>query len=464
MIQKFLKNTYVKTALVIICSGGILIVLSNLIMKSKLGDGLAAINNTLMPIYIGMVLAFLFYPIYNRVVKFTFFRLIKRSERDFVPIGAGVINPSDRHDFPSPEEKRSCLKGAKFFATLVCLILLLGISSLLIYSLIPQLFAGTRTFLETFPQRVNDILAWSNEHFTRYPEITDAINQIANARASEIAAWIQEAVFKMDTSSIAQLLSTGLVSVISIVFNIFVGVLIMVYLLNSKDKLFAIGRKIIAATCSERRANSIYEFVTIFNDTFIKFVIGRIIDSTIIGVLTYICLEIFDFSLAPMIAVIIGVTNVIPFFGPFIGAIPSVIILMFEDPMQGLYFIPLILIIQQIDGNIIGPKVVGNAIGIDSFWVLISVLIGGGLFGFLGMALGVPVFALIYRYVDKYTVRKLIDKEKDIATTDYYSLEQYGIDSSELSLHKVQKSVYSIFKRKAKPSEEEKDQEKKIDD
>ena len=165
-----------------------------------------------------------------------------------------------------------------------------------------------------------------------------------------------------------------------------------------------------------------------------------------------------------MIAVIFGVTNVIRFFGPFIGAIPSVIILMFEDPMQGLYFIPLILIIQQINGNIIGPKVVGNAIGIDSFWVLISVLIGGGLFGFLGMALGVPVFALIYRYVDKYTVRKLIDKEKDIATTDYYSLEQYGIDSSELSLHKVQKSVYSIFKRKAKPSEEEKDQEKKIDD
>ena len=155
-----------------------------------------------------------------------------------------------------------------------------------------------------------------------------------------------------------------------------------------------------------------------------------------------------------MISVIVGVTNIIPFFGPFIGAVPSIILLLTEDPMDALYFAIIILIIQQIDGNIIGPKVMGNAIGISSFWVLIAVLVGGGLFGFGGMVLGVPVFAVIYRYIDKLTIRQLKQREKPTATSDYVSLEAYGIDEKEIGADPVQKKsepvIRKIRKRKKK--------------
>ena len=154
-----------------------------------------------------------------------------------------------------------------------------------------------------------------------------------------------------------------------------------------------------------------------------------------------------------MLSVIVGVTNVIPFFGPFIGAIPSVFILLLENPIDALYFVIIIIVIQQLDGNVIGPKIVGNAIGIGSFWVLISVLIGGGLFGFPGMALGVPVFAVFYRYADKLMISSLKRREKDTHTSYYYSLEPYGLEDDEVELEpekKQQQSLFSKFRKSKK--------------
>ena len=154
-----------------------------------------------------------------------------------------------------------------------------------------------------------------------------------------------------------------------------------------------------------------------------------------------------------MLSVIVGVTNVIPFFGPFIGAIPSVFILLLEDPIDALYFIIIIIVIQQLDGNVIGPKIVGNALGISSFWVLISVLIGGGLFGFPGMALGVPVFAVFYRYADKMMKNNLKRREKNTHTEYYYSLEAYGLEDDEVELepdNKKQQSWFSRFRKEKK--------------
>ena len=189
----------------------------------------------------------------------------------------------------------------------------------------------------------------------------------------------------------------------------------------------------------------LYEFASIVNETFIGFIVGRIIDSFIIGVLCFIVLKICAIPFALMISVIVGVTNIIPFFGPFIGAIPSVFILLLEDPIEAVYFVIIIIVIQQLDGNVIGPKIVGNAIGISSFWVLISVLIGGGLFGFYGMALGVPVFAVIYRYADKLTMASLRRKDKNTDTAYYFSLEPYGLEDDEVDLSTEKKKEASFF-------------------
>ena len=257
--------------------------------------------------------------------------------------------------------------------------------------------------------------------------------------------------------NIATVISSGVTTAVKYVLNAIIGLLIMIYLLNYKEKLFAICRKIVAATCGQKRQDRLYEFADIVNETFIGFIVGRIIDSFIIGVLTYVVLKIVDMPFTLMISVIVGVTNVIPFFGPFIGAVPSVILLLTEDPMEALYFLIIILVIQQLDGNIIGPKIVGNAIGISSFWVLIAVLVGGGLFGFMGMAFGVPVFAVIYRYVDKLTTRQLRQKEKATATSDYYSLEAFGIDEEEIAIEPEKKKEESIFKKFGKNKDKDKE-------
>ena len=256
------------------------------------------------------------------------------------------------------------------------------------------------------------------------------------------------------------MVSNGVLTAVKYVANAFVGLLIMVYLLNYKERLFAIMRKLVNATCSTKRKARLYEFASIVNETFIGFIVGRIIDSFIIGVLTCIVMKIFGIPFALMISVIVGVTNVIPFFGPFIGAIPSVFILMLEQPIQALYFVIIIIVIQQIDGNIIGPKIVGNAIGISSFWVLISVLVGGGLFGFYGMALGVPVFAVIYRYADKLMMASLKRKEKNTDTAYYFSLEQYGIEDGEVDLNPEKKKEGSFFDRLKKKKSDQADSRK----
>mgnify|MGYP002511994712 CR=1 FL=1 len=154
-----------------------------------------------------------------------------------------------------------------------------------------------------------------------------------------------------------------------------------------------------------------------------------------------------------LIAVIIGVTNVIPFFGPFIGAIPTGLMVLALDPGKTIWFVIFIIALQQLDGNVIGPKIVGNALGIGSFWVLVSVLIGGGLFGFPGMALGVPVFAVFYRYADKLMTNSLKRREKNTHTSYYYSLEPYGLEDDEVELEpdrKQQQSWFSRFRKEKK--------------
>ena len=276
------------------------------------------------------------------------------------------------------------------------------------------------------------------------------MDNVANAGTSDIIRWAREHILEGNAVSIANMVTSGVTTAVTYVFNAVIGLLIMVYLLNCKERLFAICRKIVAATCGQKRKDRLYEFADIVNETFIGFIVGRIIDSFIIGVITYVALRIFNIPFAVMISMIVGVTNVIPFFGPFIGAVPSIILLMLEDPKSALYFAIIIIVIQQLDGNVIGPKVVGNAIGISSFWVLIAVLVGGGLFGFAGMAFGVPVFAVIYRYIDKITTRSLKNKDKATDTSDYFSLEPYGIDDDEVAVSPPAKKGESIFKKIAR--------------
>lgn len=432
MLRKFVKSPYVKASIAVIVSGSILIMLSNVLNKTKFTAGIAIVNKTLMPVYIGVFLAFLLCPIYNRLVKEIYTRLkALRSE----PLQTPVIMCKGQKPPKSPDKISTMRKNlviAKVAATVVSMFILIGFIAVVAYFALPQIIKSVINLVNTMPERLSEFSAWSGEHLERFPQIKKWINDGANAGTSQIIKWLQENAFKENFQDIAALVSAQIMKVIIASMNFFIGILISIYLLNYKETIFADTRKIIAATCSEQKARNLYEFQKIINETFIGYIVGRILDAIVIGILTYVCMTIFRMPLAPLIAVIVGVTNIIPFFGPFMGAIPSFCLLMLENPIQALYFIILILVIQQLDGNIIGPKIVGNAIGISSFWVLIAVLVGGGLFGFLGMALGVPVFAVFYRYAGKLTNSRLRKLDKIVDVRSYTDYAKFGVEKGEI--------------------------------
>ena len=180
------------------------------------------------------------------------------------------------------------------------------------------------------------------------------------------------------------------------------------------------------------RANIIVETVRKSNEIFGGFISGKILDSAIIGVIAYIVLAIMKMPDSILIAVIVGVTNIIPFFGPFIGAIPSFVIIVLQDPMKGIYFLIFIVILQQIDGNIIGPKILGDSTGLSSFWVVFAIMVFGGLWGFPGMLLGVPIMAVIYYIVQRSISYFLKKRGLSDQTSEYIYLTRVDKNTNEL--------------------------------
>lgn len=203
--------------------------------------------------------------------------------------------------------------------------------------------------------------------------------------------------------------------------NALIGIIVAVYLLASKEKLIAKLKKMLSAVLNRRHYVNFVNLMRFTDKTFGGFIIGKLIDSVIIGLLVFIVMSIIGMPFTPLISVIIGITNIIPFFGPFIGAIPSAFIIFIADPKMTLWFIVMILIIQQVDGNIIGPKILGNSTGLTSLAVLIAITLAGGFFGFAGMILGVPAAAVICALVRQKTDEKLRQKNAETSLDFYYN-------------------------------------------
>jgi len=207
----------------------------------------------------------------------------------------------------------------------------------------------------------------------------------------------------------------------------------MVYVMSIKETLVGQCKKIIYAIFPPKKGNVVVETIRKSNEIFGGFIIGKIIDSAIIGVLAYIGCLLMKMPSALLVAFIIGITNIIPFFGPFIGAIPTVLLVLIQSPIHALYLAIFILILQQVDGNIIGPKILGDTTGLSPFWVLTSILVAGGLFGFFGMLLGVPVFAVIY-YILQQIIKYQMEKRSLSSETEKY-VELISIDENTLSMN-----------------------------
>lgn len=295
----------------------------------------------------------------------------------------------------------------------VALSLITGL--LIVYALIimmaPQLYQSIMSLWNSLPKKVNDLLIWGRLTFGENELLTTLFNRLY-ILYSDLESWSQNTLipYLSNIMGLVSGLSSSVYRVLMFVYNMLIGLIVACYLLASRKKFARQSVLIIRSILQPRWADLLLSEIAFVDRMFGGFIDGKLVDSAIIGVLCYVGCLIFRFPNALLVSAIVGITNIIPFFGPFIGAVPSTLLIMIEDPIKGLWFIVFVLALQQLDGNIIGPKILGNRTGLSSFWVLFAIVLCGGLWGLPGMLICVPAFAVFYDTVKKLVRRGLYRK------------------------------------------------------
>ena len=359
------------------------------------------------PLTIGIVLAYLLNPIANAIQGWTRPLLEKR------------INSKKKAKSLS---LAMGIAGAWLFFGVIIVVL--------VASILPTITDSIMSMIRTFPEAVNNLLVWINEVVEDGSEMETFINDTILTSSTWFESWLKDTFLPQIEYYIGSIMS-GAVAGVKVVLNIIIGFVVSIYVLASKEKFAGQAKKIVYACFKPSQANVIIDTVRKSHELFGGFISGKLLDSLIIGILAYIVLSIMKMPYTMLVSVIVGVTNVIPFFGPFIGAIPSFFIILLQDPIQSLYFLVFIFILQQIDGNIIGPKILGNSTGMTAFWIVFSTTFFGGLWGFIGMVLGVPLTAVIY-YIVGQILSYLLKKRGIPADTEaYIKLQKIDKETNE---------------------------------
>ena len=359
----------------------------------------------LQPITIGLVIAYLMTPIVNF------------EERHLLPLAQKKMK--------DPQKAKKLVRVVSLLGALIFFVLIIAVLLLMV---IPELYNSINGMIGTLPKQVNDFMDWLNEYVSSDSDISSYL-EVGLTKATEFFENWAKTDFLPQTKNIMVGVTTGVINAVRVLFNVLVGIIISIYVLMSKEEFIGQSKKLVYALLPGKTANAIIHTVHKSNEIFGGFISGKLLDSLIIGILCFICLYFMNMPYAVLVSVIVGVTNVIPFFGPYLGAIPSAILIMLASPIQGVYFIIFILILQQFDGNILGPAILGESTGLSSFWVVFAILVGGGIFGILGMIIGVPAFAVIF-YVFRRTVNHILRKKAlPLSSEEYVSAEKLDIEN-----------------------------------
>ena len=287
------------------------------------------------------------------------------------------------------------------------IILSLLTTGLIIYALgamvFPRVYESLVTLGKTIPSGIERLIVWTESTFGE-SECMDAFFDFFNTSYdklyTETEAWIRNTLVPQ-ISTLVSSVSSSVFAVIRSLYNLIIGIIVAVYVLASRKRFARQGALIVRSALSDKWANAVLQEVALVDKMFGGFIDGKIVDSLIIGVLCYLGCWILRIPNTLLISVFIGVTNIIPFFGPLIGAVPATLLILIESPLKAVWFVIFVVILQQLDGNVIGPKILGNRIGISGFWVMFAIILFGGTWGLLGMVIGVPLFAVIYDLVRK---------------------------------------------------------------
>mgnify|MGYP001776632687 CR=1 FL=1 len=358
----------------------------------------SSISHIFSPVIWGMVIAFIMNPIMKKTEGFLNRRVFKKRPAPRVARAIGVVCAS-----------------VIFIAAIAAIIL----------SVIPELISNIPGIYDGL---MNEALPQAESWIVKILDDNPSIANVVTSQLDELTRNLGQLI----NGLVPQLrnLLTSVLDFANSVKNFFFGFILAIYFLFSKELLQAQAKRIIVALFSEKTYHSIFSITSNTNHAFLSFIYGKILDSLLIGLLCGLFMMIFKMPYAMLIAIIIGTTNIIPVFGPFIGAIPSAVLVLIADPGKVIWFILFIIALQQLDANVIEPKILGNKIGLSSFWVLFAILICGGLFGVVGMIIGVPLFAVIFDTINSIVETRL--RRKNMPTDNsYYSMPGVSIGSAD---------------------------------
>jgi predicted PurR-regulated permease PerM len=408
MKEKVKENRYYQigmTAFIVIaCS----IVFYFLLFKLKdIVNILGGFIAILTPFIVGFVFAYLLNPVVKFFYKKVFLKIFKKSD----------INGK--------------YKLCNVLSILVTCLLFVGLLVLLFSFIIPEVLKSIELIAVNAPTYVTEIKNWLLKKLSH----NDGLEKIILNNYDSINQYINTSINKNLLPKVDQglsALSDGLLGAVKVAFNIAMGFVISIYYLSDKDNFKAGIKKITYAIFPIKTANNIMDSARHTNNIFGSFIVGKLLDGLTIGFITFVFLTIFGYKYALLIGVTVGLTNMIPYFGPYIGTIPSALIILMESPTKCLIFILFIIALQQLDSYLIEPKLCGSKTGLKSFWVLASILFFGNLFGIIGLLLGVPVFALLYGYLNNKCLNKLKEKNLPTDNSDYENLERINTQTNKV--------------------------------
>lgn len=396
-----LNNKYIKwglTAFLVIAGGLCFYYL--LFHGTNIKNGIQSIIHILMPIVMGLVMAYLMTPILNLLEYKVLFPICNKLKL---------------------KESKKRTKAVRIIGILLTVFLVVFLIYALIAMMLSQIVPSIVNIVTHFDQYINNFVKWLNKLLSDYPDIESNVVKIVDKYSGELDAWLNNTLLPK-SSALIKTVSLSVLGVLKIIWNSIIGLIISVYVLASKEKFAGQAKKAVYAIFDTNYANVLINNCRFTHNTFIGFISGKVLDSIIIGLLCFIGTTLMNTPYAALVSTIVGVTNVIPFFGPYLGAIPSALLIFLTNPtkpLDCLYFIIFILVLQQFDGNFLGPKILGNSTGLTGFWVIFSITLFGGLFGVLGMIVGVPIFAVVYAAIKSFLNTAL--KKKDIEqNSDFY--------------------------------------------
>ena len=377
------------------------------------GGAISRLVSILAPFIWGLVICYLLSPLMRSV-----------EGRLFLPLARKLYRKNKKNDGH---------RFARILTVIFCEIVLILVLVALVYLIIPQMLSSVQTLISNSGAYIDNLSKWADGLFANYPVLDDYLGGFLDNCNTNLGNWIETTLLPR-VGSVVTSVTSGVYGVAKSIYNLIIGIIVSIYLLSDKEGFVAAVKRMTYSVFSVETADRLRNGLNFVDRTFMGFLNGKLLDSLIIGIICYIVCSILQMPYTLLVSVIVGVTNIIPFFGPLIGAVPSALIILMVDPTKCLIFVIFVIILQQIDGNIIGPRILGNSTGITGFWVMFSIILGGGLFGFWGLLLGVPVFVVIYSLVTNLIVKKLKRNDLPWELEDYKELEY--IDPATLQVVK----------------------------